>query len=51
VEIGEAQGLSYLFCANTFDQRQVVLAKLEQADMLQEYYQEIVNSIDERMAG
>jgi SAM-dependent methyltransferase len=51
VETGQAQGLYYLFCANTFDQRQLVLVRPEQAGMLDEYYEEIVNSIDERMTG
>jgi SAM-dependent methyltransferase len=51
VETGQAQGLYYLFCANTFDQRQLVVVKSEQAGMLDEYYAEIVNSLDERMAG
>jgi SAM-dependent methyltransferase len=51
VETGQAQGLYYLFCANTFDQRQLVLVRPEQAGMLNEYYEEIVNSIDERMTG
>ncbi|MDQ6735841.1 MAG: methyltransferase domain-containing protein [Nitrospirota bacterium] len=47
VERGQVQGLPYLFCATTFDQRQVVLVKPEQTGMLEEYYQEIVNSIDD----
>lgn len=51
VERGQAQGLSYLFCATTFDQRQLVLVKPEQAGMLEEYYREIVNSIDARLEG
>lgn len=51
VETGQAQGLYYLFCANTFDQRQLVLVRPEQAGMLDEYYGEIVNSIDDRMTG
>jgi SAM-dependent methyltransferase len=51
VETGQAQGLYYLFCANTFDQRQLVVVKSEQAGMLDEYYAEIVKSLDERMAG
>jgi SAM-dependent methyltransferase len=51
VERGQAQGLYYLFCANTFDQRQLVLVRPEQAGMLDEYYEEIVDAIDERMAG
>jgi SAM-dependent methyltransferase len=48
VERGRAQGLYYLFCANTFDQRQLVLVKPEQAEMLEAYYEEIVNSLAER---
>jgi SAM-dependent methyltransferase len=51
VETGQAQGLYYLFCANTFDQRQLVLVRPEQAGMLDEYYEEIIRSIDERMTG
>jgi len=51
VERGQVQGLSYLFCANTFDQRQLVLVKPEQAGILEEYYEEIMRSIDERLAG
>ncbi|MEP6887056.1 MAG: methyltransferase domain-containing protein [Nitrospirales bacterium] len=51
VETGKAQGLSYLFCANTFDQRQLVLVRPDQAGMLDEYYEEIVNSTDARMIG
>jgi SAM-dependent methyltransferase len=51
VERGRVQGLSYLFCANTFDQRQLVLVKPEQTGMLEEYYQDIVNSIETRLAG
>lgn len=51
VETGHAQGLYYLFCANTFDQRQLVIVRPEQTGMLDEYYEEIVGSIDERMIG
>jgi hypothetical protein len=51
VETGQVQGLYYLFCANTFDQRQLVLVRPGQAGMLEEYYAEIVNSLEERMAG
>jgi SAM-dependent methyltransferase len=49
VERGQVQGLSYLFCANTFDQRQLVLVKPEQTAMLEEYYEDIVNSIEARL--
>jgi SAM-dependent methyltransferase len=51
VERGQVQGVPYLFCANTFDQRQLVLVKSEQAGMLEEYYQDIVNSTEARLAG
>lgn len=46
VEIGTAQGLCYLYCANTFDARQVVLVRAEQAGMLEAYYHEIVDPTD-----
>ena len=51
VERGQVQGLFYLFCANTFDQRQLVLVKREQAGVLEEYYRDILNSIDARLTG
>ncbi len=43
IELGESQGLTYLYCANTFDQRQIVFAKSEQTAMLAQYYQELVS--------
>jgi hypothetical protein len=49
VERGHVQGLPYLFCANTFDQRQLVLVKPEQTAMLEEYYHDIVNSMEARL--
>ena len=42
VELGTAEGLRYLYCANTFDQRQLVLVEPARAAMLHTYYQEIV---------
>jgi SAM-dependent methyltransferase len=50
VERGEAQGFSYLYCANTFDQRQLVLVSSAQANLLDEYYEEILSSTEDRMA-
>ena len=42
VELGAAAGLVYLYCANTFDQRQLVLVEAERSAVLEEYYQELV---------
>jgi SAM-dependent methyltransferase len=46
LELGESQGLTYLYCANTFDQRQLAIVKSEQAKMLAKYYQELVSGLD-----
>jgi SAM-dependent methyltransferase len=42
IELGTAEGLRYLYCANTFDQRQLVIVEPERAGMLHTYYQEII---------
>lgn len=42
VELGTAEGLRYLYCANTFDQRQLVIVESARAAMLHTYYQEII---------
>jgi SAM-dependent methyltransferase len=42
VELGTAEGYVYLYCANTFDQRQLVIVEPSRAAMLETYYQEIV---------
>jgi SAM-dependent methyltransferase len=42
VELGTAEGLGYLYCANTSDQRQLVLVEPARAGMLHTYYQEII---------
>ena len=42
VELGTAEGLRYLYCANTFDQRQLVIVDAARAAMLHTYYQEII---------
>ena len=47
LELGESRGLTYLYCANTFDQRQLVMVKSEQAPMLAQYYQELVSGLDQ----
>jgi SAM-dependent methyltransferase len=46
IELGESQGLTYLYCANTFDQRQIVMVKSGQTAMLAQYYQELVQGFD-----
>ena len=44
------QGVPYLYCANTFDQRQVVLVSHDQAGNVEEYYEEIRRCYEARMA-
>lgn len=42
VELGWAAGFSYLYCANTFDQRQLVIVEPARSQVLASYYREIV---------
>jgi SAM-dependent methyltransferase len=42
VELGQAEEGAYLYCANTFDQRQLVIVEPASAVILDSYYQEIV---------
>jgi SAM-dependent methyltransferase len=42
VELGTAEGFVYLYCANTFDQRQLVVIEPARAAMLDSYYQDII---------
>ena len=44
VELGQAEEGIYLYCANTLDQRQLVIVEPARKGMLESYYQEIVNS-------
>jgi hypothetical protein len=44
-ELGTADGLIYLYCANTFDQRQLVLIEPARASLLETYYREIVEGV------
>lgn len=46
VELGESGGLTYLYCANTFDQRQLVVVETQRAEMLAQYYAEVVEGLD-----
>jgi len=43
VELGQAEEGVYLYCANTFDQRQLVIVEPDRAVILESYYQEIVS--------
>ena len=43
VEFGQAEEGVYLYCANTFDQRQLVIVEPARVFMLESYYQQIVN--------
>ena len=43
VELGTAEGYVYLYCANTFDQRQLVLFAPSRAAILNAYYEDIVS--------
>lgn len=44
VELGQAEEGVYLYCANTLDQRQLVLVEPASRAMLEAYYQDIVSS-------
>ncbi len=44
VELGQAEEGVYLYCANTFDQRQLVIVEPARAVMLESYYEEIASS-------
>lgn len=45
VEIGVVDETHYLYCANTFDQRQLVLMEEARATLLDAYYQEILRGL------
>lgn len=42
VETGTAENLVYLYCSNTFDQRQLLIVEPSRRAMLDAYYQEII---------
>jgi hypothetical protein len=44
-ERGSSRGQHYLYCANTFDQRQLVIVEEAHSAMLDEYYQEIIREL------
>lgn len=43
VELGAAGDLIYMYWANTFDQRQVVIVESQRARMLEQYYEEFLD--------
>ncbi|HMS84012.1 MAG TPA: methyltransferase domain-containing protein [Nitrospira sp.] len=45
VEWGQFSGFQYLYCANTVDQRQLVIVEQARATMLETYYQEILRGL------
>lgn len=42
VERGSSRGHHYLYCANTFDQRQLVIVEEARSEILDAYYQEVL---------
>jgi SAM-dependent methyltransferase len=46
VEIGRAGPLAYLYCANTFDQRQLVIVESGRQALVQTYYREIMRDLE-----
>jgi hypothetical protein len=44
IEFGTTPGLVYLYWANTFDQRQLVMVERQRASLLEDYYQELLHS-------
>jgi SAM-dependent methyltransferase len=47
-ELGQVEEGFYLYCANTFDQRQVVIVEAARAGMLESYYHEIAATHPDR---
>lgn len=45
VELGIVDETHYLYCANTFDQRQLVMIEEARATLLEAYYQEIIRGL------
>ena len=43
VELGSAEGVTYLYCANTFDQRQLIVVEPARKALLDSYYREILS--------
>jgi hypothetical protein len=45
VELGVVDETRYLYCANTFDQRQLVMMEEARGALLDAYYQEIIRGL------
>jgi SAM-dependent methyltransferase len=45
VELGASDGIRYLYCSNTFDQRQLVIVESARAAMLDTYYREVIDGM------
>lgn len=45
VELGQAGDLVYVYCANTFDQRQLVLIEPSRRSVLEQYYRELTGGV------
>ena len=45
VELGISDEVRYFYCANTFDQRQLVIVEPARAAILKDYYQEIIGGM------
>lgn len=43
IELGEARGLTYLYWATTFDQRQIVIVERSRTALLEQYYAELLS--------
>lgn len=43
IELGRASDLVYLYCANTFDQRQIVLVESDRQALLEQYFEELIS--------
>lgn len=44
VELGSAEGHAYLYCANTFDRRQLIVVEARRKGLLDSYYREILSA-------
>lgn len=43
IEWGTAEGLVYLYCANTYDQRQIVIVEPARSHLVEQYYRELTD--------
>ncbi len=50
VELGQSGSLVYVYCANTFDQRQIVIVESQRAELVEAYYREIVGGMGAEQA-